>query len=51
MVRNRWSFGKPLVKEINTGIALKGLMSENRETMVEIKRVVIKFGVKVAILP
>jgi len=35
---------------MNTGIALNGFMSENREIMVEIKRVVIKFGAKVAIL-
>jgi hypothetical protein len=39
-----------LVKEINTGIALNGLMSENKETKVEIKRAVIKFAAKVDIL-
>jgi hypothetical protein len=50
MVRNKWSFGNPLVSEINTGIALKGLMSENKETKVEIKRAVIKFAAKVDIL-
>jgi hypothetical protein len=50
MVRNKWSFGNPFVREINTGIALNGFMSEKSETNVEIKRDVIKFAAKVAIL-
>jgi len=41
MVRNKWSFGNPLVSEINTGIALNGFMSEKSETTVEINRAVI----------
>jgi hypothetical protein len=39
-----------LVSEINTGIALNGLINEKSEINEEIKRVVIKFGAKVAIL-
>jgi hypothetical protein len=39
-----------MLREINTGIVLCGLIREKRETKVERKSAVIKFVAKVAIL-
>jgi hypothetical protein len=39
-----------LVSDINTGIALSGLINEKSEMNEEIKSVVIKFGAKVVIM-
>jgi hypothetical protein len=41
MVFDKCVFSNPLVNEMKTGMALNGLMSENRETNVAIKSAVI----------